>query len=135
MQIKLIRNNKLTEGQLFINDKYFCDTLEDKWRDLKNQCKIPNETCIPAGRYRIVWDMSHRFARKMLHVLNVPRFDGIRIHAGNKRNDTSGCILVGKRSEECVLINSRQTTQELEDTVLIVITQGEEVWLEIIDPE
>lgn len=111
----------------------FCDTLEDRWRDLNVECKVPDETCIPAGRYRVVWDMSHRFARKMLHVLDVPRFTGIRVHAGNRRKDTSGCILVGKYLQEGVIYDSRKTIESLEKVVTAAIDRGEEVWLTIED--
>jgi hypothetical protein len=97
-----------TFGRLYIDGKLFCDTLEDADREVK----IKHETCIPTGTYQVVIDMSQRFQKLMPHILNVPGFDGIRIHSGNTEADTSGCILVGERHGD-KLINSRITFDRL----------------------
>lgn len=74
-------------------------TLEDKVRELPGvpveQWKLPQITAIPIGRYRVVMDMSSRFNREMPHLLDVPGFTGVRIHAGNTAVDTEGCPLIG----------------------------------------
>lgn len=97
MKLRLLRqeesdNGKATIGSLFVNGMWECFTLEDKIRDVK----IYGETCIPEGTYQVVVDMSARFRRLMPHILNVPHFDGIRIHSGNTDADTAGCILLGR---------------------------------------
>jgi len=81
-----------TLGKLYINGNYFCETLEDAKRDKK----IAGETCINAGEYCVIVDMSKRFGRLTPLLQNVPEFSGVRIHAGNTPADTQGCILVGK---------------------------------------
>ena len=75
-------------------------TLEDAVREIPgvpvSEYKIKGRTAIPVGSYDLVIDYSNRFKRLMPHILNVPGFEGIRIHAGNTHEDTEGCILVGE---------------------------------------
>lgn len=83
----------VTLGQLFVNGTPFCFTLEDAVR--APGVKVPGQTAIPFGRYRVIVTESQRFGRRLPLVLDVPGFTGIRIHEGNTVTDTSGCILVG----------------------------------------
>src|SRR5262245_59056606 len=95
MEMVLQRDDPTTErtiGHLFIDGQYQCFTLEDEIRDGP---KVMHETAIPVGRYRVVITRSQRFERMLPLLLDVPNFEGIRIHAGNTDKDTSGCILVG----------------------------------------
>ena len=107
-----------TIGDLSINGSFFCNTLEDTVREIENipvqKWKIYGQTAIPSGKYDVVIDYSPHFKTDLPRLLNVPGFDGIRIHAGNNQSHTEGCILVGKASGE-QLINSRATLQRLLD--------------------
>jgi len=93
-----------TLGTMFINDKFFCYTLEDYDRKLKQnqssseiaQEKIYGKTAIASGDYRVILSISNRFKRLMPEVLNVKGFAGIRIHGGNTHLNTDGCVLVAK---------------------------------------
>lgn len=93
-----------TLGSMYVNDKFFCYTLEDYDRKLKqNQSsteiaykKIYGKTAIASGDYRVILSISNRFKRLMPEVLNVKGFAGIRIHGGNTHENTDGCILVAK---------------------------------------
>jgi len=114
-----------TIGRLFINGEYFCDTLEDVPREVK----VMHETCIPRGEYKVIINMSTRFKRLMPLLLNVPMFEGIRIHAGNNSSHTSGCILVGKNTIIGKLTESRNIFDKLltilnntKETITIEIT-------------
>jgi hypothetical protein len=80
-----------TTGTLFIDGVFRCFTLEDELREVK----IKHETAIPAGTYPVEITQSARFNKALPILLNVPGFEGIRIHAGNTCEDTSGCVLVG----------------------------------------
>ena len=98
-----------TIGHLYIDGDYFCDTLEDAEREIK----VPNETCIPSGYYRIIMNYSNRFKRIMPLIEDVPAFTGIRIHPGNDQNNTSGCILVGANTIRGKLTNSAEIFRRL----------------------
>ena len=104
-------DGRATVGCWYTNGVYRCYTLEDRIREIVGQpaesWKIPGETAIPMGRYRVVVDQSPAFSlrasKKMGrpiqvwtgHLLNVPRYSGIRVHGGNSDKDTEGCILLG----------------------------------------
>ena len=88
--------DKHTSGVLTYQGRFVAWTLEDTARILRKASdKVPHETAIPFGTYKINVSMSPRFKRKMIALENVPYFVGIRIHAGNDKDDTEGCILVG----------------------------------------
>ena len=95
MNLRVIREPSTaaaTMGILLIDGVFVCWTLEDVVRPVK----IPGETAIPAGRYDVRLSLSQRFQKLLPEVLAVPGFTGIRIHAGNTRKDTAGCLLVGR---------------------------------------
>lgn len=103
-----------TIGSMYLNDKYFCDTLEDTVRDLHTEKdKVYGETAIPAGTYKVTLDMSPRFKRVLPRLHNVPFFEGILIHRGNTAKDTHGCILVGENKVKGQVINSTKAELEL----------------------
>lgn len=106
MELKLKRTklaDTYTLGELFIDNKFFCYTVEDKVRDTNSdgdlddsgETKVYGETAIPSGTYKVILSMSNRFKKLMPEVLNVKGFEGIRIHAGNTALDSHGCIIVG----------------------------------------
>jgi hypothetical protein len=108
MILTLVRkttNEFRTFGELLVEGVFQCYTLEDPIRNLG--VKIPGQTAIPAGDYPIEVTMSPRFQRRLPLLLNVPGFEGVRIHAGNTEKDTEGCILVGADRTEDRLVASR----------------------------
>lgn len=105
-----------TIGKLYIDDVYFCDTLEDTVRDINKSGKFDNgekkvkgKTAIPYGTYEIKWTYSPRFKKYTPQLMNVPSFEGIRVHAGNTSADTEGCLILGENKQVGKVLNSRAT--------------------------
>lgn len=118
---RIAKKAKYTIGKLYINDQYFCDTLEDTDRGLIQSMteqqigskKVYGETAIPTGTYRIIISYSNKFKKQMPLLLNIPGFAGIRIHSGNTEKDSLGCILVGKNKAVGKVLESRDTYSKL----------------------
>lgn len=120
LKIKLERlwlKESYTIGKLYVDGKYFCDTLEDRVRDLSKEEKVYGKTAIPSGEYRVIMTYSPKFKREMPLLLNVPQFDAIRIHPGNTTDDTEGCILTGENKVKGGLINSRKYSDRLNEII------------------
>lgn len=104
LRLTLIRKEfteEATLGELYVDDDFACFTLEDAVRaDPKpetpqNEAKVPGETAIPEGEYQVLITVSPRFKRLLPLLIDVPGYDGVRLHPGNTTEDTIGCILVG----------------------------------------
>jgi hypothetical protein len=121
-----------TLGSLYVDDVFAMWTLEDV---VRAGPKVPGETAIPAGTYLVVIDDSVRFARLMPHVLDVPQFDGVRIHAGNVAADTRGCILVGLTRGPDRVSRSREAFERLYKLLWAALALPEPVTLTVLDAE
>ena len=133
MEIKVERfkKDKYTHGLLSIDSSPFeCYTLEDKVREGDIfKVKVQNETAIPTGRYEVILNMSNRFKTYMPLLLNVPNFEGVRIHSGNTKEHTEGCILVGFESgDDGFLGDSRDAFRQLM-AVLKKVEKKEKIFL------
>lgn len=111
---RIAKKDTYTIGKMYIDGKYFCDTLEDKDRGLTQTTplsiiktkKVSGQTAIPTGTYKVIVNKSPKFGRMLPRLLDVPGFDGILIHRGNTDKDSSGCLLVGENKVVGKVINS-----------------------------
>jgi len=134
-------------GRLYIDGTYFCDTIEDQDRGLRQsmplseikRVKVKHQTAIPLGTYRVLLNqVSPKFSRKRYYndfcqgkvprLQNVPGFEGILIHCGFDHNSTSGCIIVGFNT-----VVGRVTSSQLcfERLYKRLLTATEPIYIEI----
>jgi Family of unknown function (DUF5675) len=117
-----------TIGELYIDGKYECETLEDVDRKLEaGGIKIAGKTAIPRGSYKLIIDHSERFDRDMPLLLNVNGFTGVRIHSGNTCEDTHGCVLVGEDRSPDWIGNSRVAFGDLFAKIKLAFAKGEPI--------
>ena len=125
-------SDKSTIGRLTAGD-FTCFTLEDTDRRLEiDGCKIFGKTAIPRGTYKVLIDFSNRFKCELPRLLDVPQFEGVRIHAGNKPEDTEGCILVGASYTTDWLNASRHTFDKLFALMEQADERGEDIEIEVL---
>lgn len=119
--------DKSTIGELFVDDKFFCYTLEDTCRNKK----IPKMTAIPSGTYRVNMSFSKKMNKFTPELEDVPGFTNIRIHQGNTPLDTEGCILVGRRRGENTISESGMAFDALNEVIKDMLTKGK-VYISVI---
>lgn len=124
-----------TISPLTVDGKLECEILEDKVREVPgkpvSQWKIPAVTAIPSGRYKVTITWSGRFG-KMLPLLNdVPGFSGVRIHGGNTKENTEGCLLPGTKLNDHTVVNSQAALKPLQAKIQAALDKGEPVYITI----
>lgn len=141
MQLILERkfhNENSTEGNLYVNGKWFSHTIEDKVRakpgEWKKELKVYAKTAIPYGIYPVLVTWSNRFKRPMIGVFNVPDFTGIRIHWGVSELSSAGCIIISDEADndKDKLILDKECTDRL---IKIVedAQKKEKIYIHIVD--
>lgn len=143
MEIKskrILKGDNTTLSRLLVNGREYAWILEDIDRGLLQsmpleeiqRIKVPARTAIPAGRYRVDITWSNRFKRKMMILIGVPGFVGIRVHPGNKHVNTEGCLLPGLKygteSGDYIVGESVKACNPLHDLVAESLAKGESVW-------
>ena len=132
---RIAKRRTYTIGRLYIQrrvndeylagtaDDYFCDTLEPTWRDYEHGAyKVKGRSAIPEGHYAVVISFSPKFKQWLPILLGVPKFDGIRIHAGN---------LVGKNKLVGQVVDSRIWLHRLKQKIVEAKSRGEPVWITV----
>ena len=115
---RVVSNHDVTISRVYIDGKFFCHGLEDEYREKK----IPGETRIPAGTYKLgIRDVGgfhgrysdmFDFHQGMIQIQDVPDFQYILIHVGNYERDTAGCLLLGRADFNAWAVWQSKTTYE-----------------------
>lgn len=142
MKLKLVRkylDPEYTIGDLYIDNKLYCNTLEDVNRDANkngifdgSEKKVAGDTCIPFGTYKVTVGESPKFGRELPRLHNVSSFSSILIHRGNTIKDTAGCILVGENTVKGKVLNSTMYEVDLTKKIKDAIARGEDVTIQIV---
>lgn len=122
-----------TIGRFTADGIYFCDTLEDKVRelvDLNNdgdfndpgEGKVYGETAIPPGKYKVFVSESPKLGRRLPMIWGVYGFSGIRIHWGKNAKWSEGCPLLGENRIKGGLVNGKH----YEDLLVAMIDKATE---------
>jgi hypothetical protein len=124
VKLKLERkflNENSTEGNLYVDGKWFCHVIEDKVRakpgEWDNSHKVYAKTAIPYGNYQVLVTWSNRFKRMLPLLINVPDFQGIRIHNGRTETSSAGCLIVSYKAGKGYVINDKKAMNDLTDMI------------------
>lgn len=136
MKLSIVRDGEDPHhnlGQFFVDGRYFGETLEDADRFLEQHPadKVPGDSAIPRGTYRVSMSFSGRFQKMMPLVEDVPGFTSVRIHGGNTEADTEGCPLLGSVRVGKAVANCSRINERLQDLIQDALDREEEVTLEI----
>ena len=124
-------------GQRFGDGRKWCSVLEDEDRGLHSdmsleeiqKIKIPGKTAIPRGVYEVKITYSPRFKQNLPILIGVPGYSGVRIHGGNRPEDTEGCLLPGVNDRVGRVSNSRYWLGLLMEKIQEAFNHGERVWM------
>ena len=140
-----------TIGKLYIDNDFFCWTLEDKDRGLTQNMsveqiksmKVYGETAIPVGEYEITLDVvSPKFSKykfymntckgKLPRLLDVKGFEGVLIHCAEGYKGAEllqGCIGVGKNTIVGGLTDCKSTFVKLYKELNSAKERGEKIYI------
>lgn len=142
---RYISNTDTTLSRIYVDGEFVCFGLEDGYRAEK----VPGETRIPAGRYRVAprYEGKHHIAfsklfadihKGALEIVDVPNFQYIMIHIGNTKEDTEGCLLVGMETivgesgRKLAIGKSRVAYQKFYTRIIDAVLAGN-AWITFVD--
>jgi hypothetical protein len=88
-------------------------------------------TGIPLGRYQVAMTYSNRFKVYMPQILDVPGWEGVRIHTANKATELEGCIAVAMESGEDGFAGNSKTAYAALIKAIKAVEKKEKIWLTI----
>jgi hypothetical protein len=118
-----------TLSTIVVGNFFRCYALEDvdRYLELHPEAKVHGQTAIPRGEYRVQITDSTRFKKPLIQLMDVPGFRGIRVHPGNRPEDTEGCILPGLSKSTRWVRDSKRAYQVIHDIVAGLLAQGADV--------
>ena len=128
------KGEAFTPGRMYVNGLHFGYTCEDEDRFLETvgiREKIHGRTGISRGTYPLEVTFSNRFQRELPYVSGVLGFEGIRIHGGNRAEDSLGCILLGQVRTATGIAQCANTVQRLIAMIKACEDKRELSWLEV----
>ncbi len=138
-----------TVGRFYVGTAFFGNSMEDADRGLWQTMplaeiqrrKVWGETAIPKGTYVVKLTYSSKFASRawgykyrglVPQIMDVPGFEGIRIHPLNRAEDSLGCIGVGKNDKVGWISSSTKYYYDLMDNYLMPAhRRGEDITITI----
>lgn len=137
--VRLYKKDTYTIGKMYVDGKYFCDTLEDKDRGLEQdmplsklkKMKVYGKTAIPYGTYDVKVYFWAKFRKNYPLLMNVPAYTGILIHGLTDHSQTLGCIGVGENRERGKLKNSERYVRVLTKMCEEAESKGETIKITI----
>lgn len=124
--LRLETDEHRTIGALFIENRFDAYVLEDSVHLAPG-----SKGCIPKGVYRVVITPSQRFGRPLPLLVNVPGFDGIRIHPGNTDKDTAGCLLLGRSRGTDSVVESAVACAQTQRQIQAALDKHQDVWISV----
>jgi len=134
---QVIRPDKgeaFTPGRMYVNGLHFGYTCEDEDRHLETvgiKEKIHGRTAISRGTFPLEVTFSQRFQRELPYVAGVSGFEGVRIHGGNRAEDSLGCILLGQVRTATGIAQCANTVNRLIAMIKAAEDKRELSWLEV----
>ena len=128
------KGEAFTPGRMYVNGLHFGFTCEDEDRRLETvgiKEKIHGRTGIQRGTYPLEVTFSQRFQRELPYVAGVLGFEGIRIHGGNRAEDSLGCILLGQVRTATGIAQCAATVNRLIAMIKAAEDKRELCWLEV----
>lgn len=156
MNIKLkrvARKNTYTIGKVYIDGKYFCDSLEDTDRGVTQVMpfvstggingywkkadggkvdKVAGKTAIPTGVYEGCSFYWGKYKCYVVQIKGVSGFAGILMHNGVTADNSEGCPLLGKNNLVGRLDGNRMYMDALAARVLACESRSEKVTVEVV---
>ena len=143
------KKDTYTIGVIYVNGTRFSECVEDTDRGLSDSMseseikakKIYGKTAIPTGTYEIKMTYSPKFATKawgkkyngkVVQIMNVKGFSGIRINPLNTAEDSLGCVGPGRNTKKGMVTESTKYYYKLVDEHILPALKRQEQILLII---